>query len=215
MPLATSITVAIAAALGGLLGWWPLTGWVVRNLRELRVPRRGIQVVAAVTTAIVWGVVAWRVGVAPVLPAVLAFTAAATVLAIVDLAEHRLPNRVIAPTAVVVAGCLVLASAVSGAWIGLWWAILGGAAMFAAYLLLALISPGAMGMGDVKLAAVVGMLLGWFGITAWLIGLLGAFVIGGVLAIAALATRRVGLRGSIPFGPSMLAGALAGVLFVA
>ena len=71
-----------------------------------------------------------------------------------------------------------------------------------------------MGMGDVKLALLIGLLLGWFGLTAWLIGLLAAFVVGGVVAIVALALRSVTLRGSIPFGPSMLAGALIALLLV-
>jgi hypothetical protein len=69
-------------------------------------------------------------------------------------------------------------------------------------------------MGDVKLALVIGLLLGWFGLNAWLIGLLAAFVVGGLVALVALLLRRVTLRGSIPFGPSMLAGALVALLVV-
>ncbi|WP_350347951.1 A24 family peptidase [Agromyces sp. G08B096] len=214
MPLATSISVLIAAVLGGALGWWPLASWAARSMHGDRMPLATIRLVSAATTAVVWGVVVWRVGLEPVLPAVLAFTAASTVLAIVDLAEQRLPNRVIVPTLAVVAALLAGASAVTGAWLPLVWALLGGAAMFAAYLLLALVSPASMGMGDVKLAGVIGMLLGWFGLNAWLIGLAGAFVIGGAIAIIALALGRVTLRGSIPFGPSMLAGALVAVLLV-
>ena len=94
------------------------------------------------------------------------------------------------------------------------WAFGGGVVMFTVYFLLALISPSAMGMGDVKLAALVGLVLGWFGLAVWLIGLLAAFVVGGVIAIIALVLRRVTLRGSIPFGPSMLVGALAAVLWL-
>ena len=86
--------------------------------------------------------------------------------------------------------------------------------MFAVYFVLALISPKSMGMGDVKLALVIGLLLGWFGLNAWLIGLLAAFIVGGLIAIVALLLRRVTLKGSIPFGPSMLAGALIALLVV-
>ncbi|WP_394554292.1 prepilin peptidase [Agromyces sp. MMS24-JH15] len=215
MPLETSATVAIAVVLGGLVGWWPLAAWAERNMVADRMPRRMTRVVVAVTTAVVWGLVVWRLGVVPVLPAVLAFTAAGSVLAVVDLAEERLPNAVIVPTLGVVAALLVVASALSGEWLALVWALAGGAAMFAVYLVLALISPSSMGMGDVKLAAPIGMLLGWFGLTAWFWGLVGAFVIGGVLALAALAARRVTLRGSLPFGPSMLAGAVLAILWLA
>ncbi|WP_127792186.1 A24 family peptidase [Agromyces sp. LHK192] len=212
---ATTLTVLIAALVGGVIGWWPLAAWVRSSLlRREGLPIRGIRVVAAVSTSIVWGVVVWRQGVEPVLPALLAFTAAGVVLAIVDLAEQRLPNRVVAAAGVGTGLLLVVAAAFSGEWMSFLSAVLGGAAMFAAYLLLALIAPSAMGMGDVKLAGVIGMLLGWFGITAWVVGLIGAFAIGGVVAVVALATRRVGLRGSIPFGPSMLAGALGAMLLL-
>ena len=111
-------------------------------------------------------------------------------------------------------GLLVPASWAAGAWMALLWAVIGSAAMFAVYFLLALISPSSMGMGDVKLSLVIGLLLGWFGLTAWLIALLAAFVVGGLVAIVALVLRRVTLRGSIPFGPSMLAGAFIALLVV-
>ncbi len=142
------------------------------------------------------------------------FAAAASVLTLVDLAEKRLPNAVIFPTLAAVAVLLVPATWASGEWMALVWAAVGSAAMFAVYFVLALISPSSMGMGDVKLALVIGLLLGWFGLNAWLIGLLAAFVVGGLIALVALALRRVTLRGSIPFGPSMLAGALIAVLVV-
>src|SRR4029450_13613592 len=93
----------------------------------------------------------------------------------------------------------------TGDWISLLWAVAGAMAMFAVYFLLALIAPSSMGMGGVKLPLVIGLLLGWFGLNAWLIGLLAAFVVGGVIALIALALRRVTMRGSIPFGPSCVA----------
>lgn len=173
---------------------------------------RGLSSACATAAGIGWGLVVWRLGLDPVLPAVLVFVAAGAVLAIVDLIEHRLPNRVLGPASVAVAALLALAAAVTVDWRALLGAGAGGAVMFAAYLLVALLSPAAMGMGDVKLAGLIGLVLGWFGVDAWLIGLAGAFVIGGVVAAVALILRRVTLRGSLPFGPSMLAGALIAVL---
>ncbi|UOE43805.1 prepilin peptidase [Agromyces larvae] len=218
MPLTTSASVLIAGVLGGVVGWWPLSAWIERQLRDDRMQRRTIRVVASLTTAIVWGVVAWRFADAAglaVLPAILAFTAASTVLSIVDLVEHRLPNPVVGATLAIVGGLLVLAAAVSGRWLSLAWAAAGLGAMFGVYLLLGLLVPNAMGMGDMKLAAPIGMLLGWFGLTTWVVGLVAAFLVGGVIAIAALALRRVSWRGSIPFGPAMLAGALVSLLVTA
>jgi leader peptidase (prepilin peptidase)/N-methyltransferase len=167
-----------------------------------------------VITAVLFGALVLRFGLSWILPALLVFAAASTVLTLVDLAEKRLPNAVVFPTLGTLAVLLVPATWAVGSWWPLLWTLLGAAAMFAVYFLLALISPSSMGMGDVKLALVVGLLLGWFGLNAWLIGLLGAFVVGGIIALVALALRRVTLRGSIPFGPSMLAGAMIAVLFV-
>lgn len=226
MPLenltALDVATAVGAAVLGLaLGWWPLAAWVRRSLRNPfggqreRMSPRTMRVWSAVITATTFGLLGLRFGSWPLLPALLVFAAGATVLALVDLLEHRLPNAVIFPTLGAVAVLLVVFPLLLTARSGFALFALGGAAaMFAVYLLLALISPGSMGMGDVKLALLVGLVLGWFGLAAWIIGLLAAFVIGGIIAIAGLALRRVTLRGSIPFGPSMLAGALVALLLV-
>ena len=212
MPLIASAL--IAALAGFVLGWWLLAAWTERSMKGERMPRRTLRLTAAITTAIVFAVLVLRFGLSWTLPALLAFAACATVLSIVDLAEKRLPNAVVFPALGAVAVLLVPATWATGIWISLVWALVGSAAMFAVYFLLALISPSSMGMGDVKLALVIGLLLGWFGLSAWLVGLLAAFVVGGVIAIVALVLKRVTLRGSIPFGPSMFAGALIAVMLV-
>ena len=218
MPLATLVTAVVALVVGGALGWWPLAAWTRRSMTgertSERMPLRTVRLAAAAVTAVTFAALALRFGLTWILPALLVFAASATVLTLVDLAEKRLPNTVIFPTLGAVAVLLVPASWAAGAWMSLLWAVVGSAAMFAVYFLLALISPASMGMGDVKLALVIGLLLGWFGLTAWLIALLAAFVVGGLVAIIALLLRRVTLRGSIPFGPSMLAGALIALLAV-
>jgi leader peptidase (prepilin peptidase)/N-methyltransferase len=214
MPPATVITAVVAAVLGAFLGWWPLAAWTRRSSNGERMPLRTVRIAGAVLTAVTFGALALRFGLSSILPALLVFAAASTVLILVDLAEKRLPNAVVFPTLGVVALLLVPATWAVGTWWPLLWALVGSAAMFAVYFLLALISPSSMGMGDVKLALVVGLLVGWFGMNAWLVALVGAFVVGGVIALIALGLRRVTLRGSIPFGPSMLAGAFIAVLLV-
>jgi leader peptidase (prepilin peptidase)/N-methyltransferase len=212
------LVIAAASLVGALLGWFPLAGWADRNIHthsSERMPLLRLRVWSALATAASFGLLAWRFGPDPVLPALLGLAATGVVLSIVDLTEHRLPNAVLLPTLVVLAVLLVLASALSGDWLRLLWALAGGAGMFALYLLLALISPSSMGMGDVKFAAPLGLVLGWFGWTVWVWGLLAGFVVGGLVSLVALALRRVSLRGSIPFGPSMLAGALVAVLLLA
>ncbi|HEY9424669.1 MAG TPA: prepilin peptidase, partial [Microterricola sp.] len=105
------------------------------------------------------------------------------------------------------------AAAITGDWGSLLGAVLGAVALFALYFLLALISPSGIGMGDVKLAALVGLVLGSAGWGVWVSGALAGFVVGGLVSIVALLLRRVTLRGSLPFGPPMLAGAYIAVLF--
>ncbi|MGB4137897.1 MAG: A24 family peptidase [Microbacterium sp.] len=210
------LPIVIAAAFGAVLGWWPLHRWTMRSLQAPEeVSSQGIRIATTVLTPALFGLLVWRFGIGPdavVLSALLIFAAAAVVLAVVDVAEHRLPNVVVGPLLGVLAAALILAAALSGQWPRLLWAFGGCAAMFAVYLLLALVSPRSMGMGDVKLAAPIGLLLGWFGLTVWLSGLLAAFLCGGVVAVLMLALRRTTMRGSLPFGPSMLLGALLAVL---
>jgi leader peptidase (prepilin peptidase)/N-methyltransferase len=214
MPLDSVITAVIAFIVGAALGWWPLAAWTQRSTKGERMPLRTVRIAGAAITAVTFAALALRFGLTWILPALLAFAAASTVLTLVDLAEKRLPNAVIFPSLAAVAVLLVPATWATGDWMALAWALVGAVAMFAVYFVLALISPSSMGMGDVKLALVIGLLLGWFGLNAWLIGLLAAFIVGGVIALVALALRRVTLRGSIPFGPSMLAGALIALLLV-
>lgn len=215
MPLAPALLTVGAAILGAILGWFPLATWADRNIHKPsteRMPLRTLRVWSSLAAAVGFAVLALRFGADPILPALLALVATGVVLSIVDLTEHRLPNAVLLPTLGIVAVLLVLASALTGEWMRLLWALAGGAGMFLFYFVLGLISPAGMGMGDVKFAAPLGLALGWFGWNAWLVGLVAGFIIGGLVSLIALVLRRVTIRGSIPFGPSMLAGTIIAIL---
>jgi leader peptidase (prepilin peptidase)/N-methyltransferase len=80
------------------------------------------------------------------------------------------------------------------------------------YLVLLLVYPAGMGFGDVKLAGVLGMYLGWAGWGALLVGGFAAFVLGGLFSIGLLLTRRATRKSGVPFGPWMLLGAAAGLV---
>jgi leader peptidase (prepilin peptidase)/N-methyltransferase len=133
----------------------------------------------------------------------------AVVLALVDLEVKRLPDALVLPAYPVVAVLLALCSAVTGDGSALLRAATCAGAAVACFLLAALASPVAdgLGLGDVKLAGVLGALLGWLGWYEALMGLLTGFVIGALLAMVLLVLRRVRRSGSIPLGPAMLAGA--------
>jgi leader peptidase (prepilin peptidase)/N-methyltransferase len=108
---------------------------------------------------------------------------------------------------------LIAAGVIGGDLAALTTAGIGLAALLLLYLILALARPGGMGMGDVKLAGVLGMFLGWLGWGSLAVGAFSAFLLGGLFAIVLLAVRRAGRTTRIPFGPWMLAGAWVGILF--
>jgi len=146
------------------------------------------------------------------LVAYLYLAAISIALALIDLDTHRLPDRIVLPAYVVGGGLLGVVALLEGDGWTLLRALVGGAAAFALYLVLGLAKPGAMGFGDVKLAGLLGLYLGWVGWSALVVGVFGGFVVGGLVALVLMALRRVKLGGGIPFGPSMLVGAWIGLV---
>lgn len=146
------------------------------------------------------------------LPAFLVLSAVGVLLAVIDLGHRLLPNRVVLPALVAGALLLLAAAALDGDWTALVRACAAAAVLFAVFLVLALVAPAGLGMGDVKLAAVVGLYLGWISWRAVVLGGAAGFVVQAVAALVLLAARRVGRKGELPFGPAMLAGALLALL---
>lgn len=135
-------------------------------------------------------------------------------LAFIDIAVRRLPDRL---TAAAFVGTLALlaVAALAGHEPGrLARAAVGAAALACFYLALFLIRPGEMGMGDAKIAAGVGLVLGWTSWQALLVGTFAGFalaaVYGGVLLVAHRATQ----TSRLPLGPFILLGALVAIAFL-
>jgi leader peptidase (prepilin peptidase)/N-methyltransferase len=103
-----------------------------------------------------------------------------------------------------------VAEASWGPYLRAWLAAL---ALFAFYLLLVVIYPKGMGLGDVKLAGVLGLVLGWLGWPEVLLGWFLGFLLGAVVGVSLMALRRAGRKSKIPFGPFMLLGALLAILW--
>jgi leader peptidase (prepilin peptidase) / N-methyltransferase len=158
-------------------------------------------------TAVLLSLVGVRFGASWELPAFLLLAAVSVLLAVIDLQHRLLPNRVVLPSLAIGALLLTLAAAADGSWSDLLRAGIGGVALFAVYLVLALVSPRSLGMGDVKLAALLGLYLGWLGWPLVVYGAAAGFVVQALIALLLLAARRIGLRGELPFGPAMLLGA--------
>lgn len=150
--------------------------------------------------------------VVPVLGAFGYFAVISVVLAVIDARTHRLPNRIVLPAYPVALAMFAIACLLGAEWSALLRALLGMAALFSFYLVLRMIGGAGMGGGDVKLAGVLGLYLGWLGWPAVLVGVVAGFVLGGVYGLVLIALRRAHRRTAIPFGPFMLAGAWLSIL---
>ncbi|WP_324277148.1 A24 family peptidase [Blastococcus brunescens] len=159
-----------------------------------------------------FAVIGLRFGWSPDLPAWVWFAAAGLLLAVIDLRERLLPNRILLPAGIGAAVLLVLAAALDDAWPALLRAVLAAGACFVVLLVMALLAPAGLGMGDVKLAALLGLMLGWLGWPAVLLGLFLGFLLQAVIGLALLAVRRAGRRTELPFGPALLLGSLVAAL---
>jgi leader peptidase (prepilin peptidase) / N-methyltransferase len=164
-----------------------------------------------------------------VLAACAYFAVMAVRLTVIDVRHHLLPNRIVFPSYAVAGVLLLAAAAFAGAGAGQGSAgpvaglmavpalrvVAGAAILWLFYFILRFAYPPGMGFGDVKLAGVLGMYLGYLGWGHLFAGTFLAFLLGGLWSIALLAARRGTLKSSIPFGPFMLAGAAAAMLLPA
>jgi len=212
----TALLVAVAAVLGLAIG--PLLTLVVARYATRRVITAPV---LAAITAVAFAVVAWwMLGTAivtgaafwVVLVAYLYFAAISVALTVIDLDVRRLPNRIVLPSYLVAGILLVAACSLGAPWHSLLRAGIGMAALYAFYFVVRFISPRGMGGGDVKLAGVVGLYLGWASWAALAVGAFAAFLIGGVFGLVLIAVHRAGRKSAIPFGPWMIAGAWVGLL---
>lgn len=146
------------------------------------------------------------------LVAYLWLAAASIALTAIDLQTHRLPNVIVLPGYGVAVIGLGIPALLAGDLERLGVMAAGAGILFAAYALMSVAWPGGMGMGDVKLAGVLGAFLGFSGWAALIVGAFGAFVLGGLVSIVLLVTRRVTRKGGIPFGPWMIAGCWVGLV---
>ena len=232
--------VAAVAVVGAALAAGPLLSRVALRLaagyptppedadpeRDLAIPaivvtrapnRPGTVRVVAVTVvlAVLLGGAVLLVGLRPGLVALVWSAGAAVVLAQVDLAVHRLPDRVVLPSIAVVTVAWLVDAVVLGTWDALLRAVLAGLVAFVAAVAAALVSPGGMGFGDVKLLGLLGVLLGWFGWAVLGLGVVLGFVAGALGTVVLLVLRRTGWRSEVALGPALLLGAALALLLEA
>lgn len=134
-------------------------------------------------------------------------------LIVIDARTHRLPDRIVLPTLGVLLVLVTVDALAAGQWASSVRAALGLVVLGGFYAVLRMVSRAGMGGGDVKLAAVIGLVLGWHGWQALMIGAASAFVLGALYALVLILLRRADGATRIAFGPWMIAGALLGVAF--
>lgn len=144
--------------------------------------------------------------------AFLALAALTIALAIIDIEVQRLPNPIVLTGYIIAIVLLLPAALLLGRPEALLTALIGGAALFVFYLVVALIYPGGMGFGDVKLAGLLGLYLGYLGWPELIVGAFAAFLLGGIAALVLVLARHGGRKTRLPFGPFMLGGAWVGVV---
>jgi len=133
-------------------------------------------------------------------------------LAAIDIATQRLPDPLTLPAYPILIALLAVAALASHDFAALGRALLGGLALAGAYLVLALVRPGQLGVGDIKLAGIAGLALGWLGWPVLIVGAVLAFVLSALVSLALLAARRITLRSAICFGPFLVGGTLLAML---
>lgn len=192
----------------------PIVSWLALRgrCRDCAAPIAVRYPLVELATGLLFVLVAWRFGTTPYAAAALVVTAAGIALVMIDLDHRRLPFAVTGAMAVGTVLALAIDVARHGAApvptallsAGLWLAVYGG---------IWLITSGrGMGLGDVALAPVLGLALGWLGWGPALVGLGAGFAIGAAVGIALLLSGRVRAGAKVPHGPFLVSGAALGML---
>ena len=211
---------------GHAIRWWdniPVVSWLVlrAKCRDCGEPISGRYPAVELSTGVFFaGVAVWVLNGGLKITSDLAviistasflYLAAITVaLALIDLDVHKLPNKIVLPAYIVGFVTLAGSSLLEGDYGQILRAVVSAAILFAAYFIMAIVRPGGMGFGDVKLAGVLGLYLGWLGWGELAVGAFAAFVLGGFFSIVLILLRKVTRKSGIPFGPWMLLGAWVG-----
>jgi leader peptidase (prepilin peptidase)/N-methyltransferase len=192
----------------------PVLGWLLLRGRcaDCKAPISARYPLVEAGTAALFVAVAARFGWSWQLPAYLYLAAVAVALTVIDLDVKRLPDKIVLPSYGVAVLLLVPAMIADHSWTA---GIRGLIAAVVLFLTFLVISFFGMGGGDVKLAALLGIYLGWLGWSSVAVGMFAGFMLGGLFGVAVMLTRAATRKTRVPYGPFMLAGAFLAVFAAA
>jgi leader peptidase (prepilin peptidase)/N-methyltransferase len=193
----------------------PVLSWILLRgrCRDCSDPISVRYPIVELATAVLFAATAVVIGESWVLPAYLWFAALTLVLSLVDIDHKRLPNRILYPGTVVGGVLLAVGATADGDLSSLWRGLAGGFAYFAVLLLVALLARGGFGMGDVKLAFVLGLFAAFRSWETLFVAVFGAFVLGGLASVLLLLLTKASRKDAIPFGPWLVLGSWLAIAF--
>jgi len=191
----------------------PVPRWLPLRCRQCR-SRLSTPLAIELATGAVLALLLGRFGGQPDMIALGFLGAVGVSLAAIDISVQRLPDALTLPAYPVLVILLTVAALIEHHAGALVRALAGSLVLASVYLVLAVLRPGQLGGGDIKLAGLAGLALGWLGWPAVVTGAALGFLLSAVVSLGLLAARRITLRSQICFGPFLLAGALIAALAV-
>jgi len=197
-----------AALPSGVPGWLRLGSRCAHCRRRLGPPGWLLGGVAALACA----GLAVRFGPSPLLVPYLLVALLGVLIAAVDLTAQRIPDALILPGAVATVVLFAGVAGITGEWRTFGRALLAGLVLTVAYVVRAILPGANVGGGDVVLAGVLGIYLGWLGWPAAVIGAMLPWLIQAPISVGALLLRKARLDTMLPLGPAMLAGSYLAIV---
>jgi leader peptidase (prepilin peptidase)/N-methyltransferase len=188
----------------------PIISWLVLHGRcrscELKI---SVQYpLVEIGTAVLFGTTAAHFGPSWNLAVFLVLFIGLIPLMVIDFEKHLIPSRILYPTLIVDAAVLIADAIAHRSWRELFIAAAAGAIWFVIFFLINWLRPDALGFGDVRLVGLIGLCLGWLGVTTVFVGFFAADLLGIAIGVALIAAKRADRKTHVPLGVFLGIGAI-------